>query len=74
MTIAFIAVYCVIVLGKKVHILENNEGLLAKDYSQFEAFYGEHFDIRVAKADNSTPAAPYDQDPELENAQVDRRY
>ena len=58
------------VLGKKVHILENNEGLLAKDYSQFEAFFQMHFSINVAKADNSTPGAPHDPDPLLERAQV----
>ena len=69
-TIAFIAVYCVLVLGKRVHVLENNEGLLAKDYSQFEDFFKVHFDIKVAKADNSTPGAPHDKDPLLENAQV----
>jgi hypothetical protein len=33
--IAMIAVYCVKVLKKKVHILENNEGLRDKDYSTF---------------------------------------
>ena len=69
-TIAFITVYCVLVLGKKVHVLENNEGLLAKDYSQFEYFFKDHFSIRVAKADNSTPGAPHDKDPQLEDAQV----
>ena len=53
-----------------MHVLENNEGLLAKDYGQFESFFQTHFGIKVAKADNSTPGAPYDQDPLLEDAQV----
>ena len=70
MTIAFIAVYCVLTLGKKVHVLENNEGLLAKDYAQFEDFYRKIFKIKVAKADNQTPGAPNDQDPLLLEAQV----
>jgi hypothetical protein len=69
-TIAFIAVYCILTLGKKVHILENNEGLLAKDYAQFEEFYRKYFSICVAKADNRTPGAPNDQDPLLIDAQV----
>lgn len=69
-TIAFIVVYCVLVLGKKVHVLENNEGLLEKDYAQFEDFYRSHFNINVQKADNSTPGAPSDQDPLLKDAQV----
>jgi hypothetical protein len=63
-------VYCVLSLGKKVHVLENNEGLLAKDYAQFEDFYRTHFKIKVAKADNHTPGAPLDQDPDLLDAQV----
>jgi len=57
------------VLKKKVHILVNNEGLLAKDYDEFfsKGFYskfkkldsnGNEVEIKVAKADNSTNGAP----------------
>ena len=57
-------------LGKKVHILENNEGLLAKDFAQFEDFFRNQFNINVQKADNNTPGAPLDKDPLLVDAQV----
>jgi hypothetical protein len=69
LSIAFLAVYIVRVLKKKVHILVNNAGLLAKDYDEFctKGFYnrikkldsnGSEVDIKVARADNSTKGAP----------------
>eukprot|EP01036_Dinobryon_divergens_P034507 gene34507-44593_t len=45
--IAMSAIYMVKELGKRVHILENNEGLLGKDYNQFKDFY-ETFGIKMA--------------------------
>lgn len=37
--IAMSAIYMVKELGYKVHILENNEGLLRKDHGQFQSFF-----------------------------------
>ena len=53
--IAMSAIYMVKELGKKVHILENNESLLKKDFEQFRDFYAS-FGIKVAdgtKTNNS---------------------
>lgn len=47
--IAMCATYMVKELGKKVHILENNEGLLKKDFAQFKDFY-EKFGIKMVDA------------------------
>ena len=38
--IATLALYFVVVHGKKVHILENNRGLLERDFESFKEFYG----------------------------------
>lgn len=46
--IAMTAVYFAVILKKKVHVLENNIGLLEKDMAQFEKFY-ETFDLKVDK-------------------------
>ena len=37
--IATLAIYFVVVHGKKIHILENNQGLLDRDYNSFKTFY-----------------------------------
>ena len=37
--IAMMAIYTVVQLKRRVHILENNEGLLQRDYKTYEAFY-----------------------------------
>eukprot|EP00966_Prymnesium_polylepis_P037616 873415-Prymnesium_polylepis.1 len=37
--IAMMAIYTVKQLGKRVHVLENNEGLLERDYASYEGFY-----------------------------------
>lgn len=42
--IAFMAIYCVKVLRKRVHILENNLGLLEKDFNEMAPLFKE-FDI-----------------------------
>ena len=39
LVIAMMAVYAVKALGKKVHVLENNQGLLERDYESFKDFY-----------------------------------
>jgi len=43
--IAMLAIFVVKLFGKKVHILENNEGLLLRDYNANKLFY-EQFDIQ----------------------------
>ena len=53
--IAMSAIYMVKELRKRVHVLENNEGLLNKDYSQFKDFY-ETFGIKMADG-TKTPKA-----------------
>ena len=37
--IAMMAIYTVKHLGKRVHVLENNEGLLERDFATYEPFY-----------------------------------
>ncbi len=37
--IAMLAIYTVVHLKKKVHVLENNEGLLMRDFKTYEPFY-----------------------------------
>ncbi|KAL1522513.1 hypothetical protein AB1Y20_017500 [Prymnesium parvum] len=37
--IAMMAIYTVKQLGKRVHVLENNEGLLERDFAAYESFY-----------------------------------
>lgn len=37
--IAMMAIYTVKQLGKRVHVLENNEGLLERDFASYEPFY-----------------------------------
>jgi len=46
--IAMLAIYFAKVLKKKVHIMENNSTLLAKDFAQFEDFY-ESQNVTVTK-------------------------
>jgi hypothetical protein len=50
--IAFMAIYCVKVLRKSVHILENNLGLLEKDFRDLEPLFRE-FDI-ISRGGNSS--------------------
>ena len=37
--IAMMAIYTVKHLGKRVHVLENNEGLLERDFATYAPFY-----------------------------------
>ena len=39
--IAMMAIYTVKHLGKRVHVLENNEGLLLRDFKTYEPFYAQ---------------------------------
>ena len=52
LVIAMMACYAVKCLNKKVHILENNQGLLQRDYENFKEFYG--------SMDVSTSCGDYD--------------
>ena len=37
--IAMMAIYTVVHFGRRVHVLENNEGLLERDYANYASFY-----------------------------------
>ena len=52
--IAMMAIYTVKHLGKRVHVLENNEGLLERDYASYEPFY-RSFGVKARS--NSPPLA-----------------
>ena len=47
--IAMMAIYTVKQLGKRVHVLENNEGLLERDFAAYEGFY-RSFGLTCAKS------------------------
>ena len=51
--IAMMAVYTVKQLKKKVHVLENNEGLLERDFANYKSFY-ESFGLTCNKMIDST--------------------
>jgi len=51
--IAMLAIYTVVHLKKRVHILENNEGLLQRDFKTYEPFY-KQFGLVCAKTIDST--------------------
>jgi hypothetical protein len=51
--IAMMAVYTVKQLKKKVHVLENNEGLLERDFANYKSFY-ESFGLTCNKTIDST--------------------
>jgi hypothetical protein len=50
--IAMVAIYFVKVLGKKVHILENNSALLDKNFEVMKPLY-EEFDIKMFQEDHT---------------------
>jgi hypothetical protein len=50
LVIAMTAVYLVLVHHRKVHILENNIGLLARDFGDFETFF-DGFGIKASQQD-----------------------
>ena len=47
--IAMLAVFVCKFFGKRVHVLENNEGLLERDYKTYRGFY-DLFGLRTSKA------------------------
>ena len=51
--IAMLAIYTVKQLGKRVHVLENNEGLLERDFASYKGFY-ESFGLTCNKTIDST--------------------
>ena len=51
--IAMMAIYTVKMYGKKVHVLENNEGLLERDFANYEGFY-RSFGLTCAKSIDAT--------------------
>ena len=51
--IAMMAIYTVKHLGKKVHVLENNEGLLERDFATYAPFYAS-FGLSCAKTIDGT--------------------
>ena len=48
-----LSVYTVKHLGKRVHVLENNEGLLERDFANYAAFYAS-FGLSCAKSIDNT--------------------
>ena len=51
--IAMMAIYTVKQLGKRVHVLENNEGLLERDFANYEPLY-KSFGLSCAKQIDAT--------------------
>ena len=51
--IAMMAIYTVKHLGKRVHVLENNEGLLERDFASYAPFYAS-FGLSCAKTIDAT--------------------
>jgi hypothetical protein len=51
--IAMMAIYTVKQLGKRVHVLENNEGLLERDFANYEGFY-RSFGLSCSKSVDAT--------------------
>ena len=51
--IAMMAIYTVKQLGKRVHVLENNEGLLQRDFKTYEPFYRQ-FGLTCSKTIDAT--------------------
>ena len=51
--IAMMAIYTVKQLGKRVHVLENNEGLLERDFASYAPFYAS-FGLSCAKSIDGT--------------------
>ena len=70
LSIAMVAVYCVKILKKKVHVLVNNEGMLVKDFGSLKPFYENYFNIKMEMSDDSTKGPPDDPDSKLFDAQV----
>ena len=56
--IAMLAIYTVKQLGKRVHVLENNEGLLERDFATYHSFY-ESFGMTCAKRADATSQICY---------------
>jgi len=51
--IAMMAIYTVKQLGRRVHVLENNEGLLERDFNTYEPFY-KQFGLSCSKSIDAT--------------------
>jgi hypothetical protein len=51
--IAMMAIYTVVRLKKRVHVLENNDGLLQRDFKTYEPFY-KQFGLTCAKSIDAT--------------------